>query len=475
MDRFHRVSGICAAVGVLAFGAFALLLLPAPEALAQQVRPAMTLELFNALGPEQRQAFLEERARDNTILIGVFLLFMAVMTAGMFFYAFRLHRNFLKICADNQQVAVFAQSPGGLPTGTFRGLMAAFIVLSAICFILLTIKGGPFEGFPEVMGGVLGTVLGFYFGTRTASGSQEREATRQISEVSQERNQAVVKVETSRLDKAVESVKEGLAVARTVKTVLPENIRGPAETVIAKVEDGLKVVDELRAGGNVGDAVEKAIGLVRDVSKGSGVAPLLAKAAGSFGAVLGGVVPPLAIAVAVATVAARLTGAAYERWMARVLAAPYTPALFPPTVIDANTGFVLLRKSPRFAEAFAEEIRQGNRQFIAEFVAIALSEAGSEAIQRKYPGRFASLQEVDEALQQFQQAAIELEVSKDITPEMTAEAGGTEALMRGIDRINGSPDARADLDALVLAIDKLRQADQPVEKIVRDARAEVEG
>jgi hypothetical protein len=31
------------------------------------------------------------------------------------------------------------------------------------------------------------------------------------------------------------------------------------------------------------------------------------------------------------------------------------------------------------------------------------------------------------------------------------------------------------MDALVLMIDKLRKADQPVEKLVREARQEVEG
>jgi hypothetical protein len=221
--------------------------------------------------------------------------------------------------------------------------------------------------------------------------------------------------------------------------------------------------------------VEKAIGLVKDVSKEGGVAALLAKAVGSFGVALGGTVPPLALAVTVATVAARLSGAAYERWVARVLDAPYTPALFPPTVIDANTGFVLLRKSPRFAAAFAPEIQQGDRAFILDFVQTALSDTGSEGIRDKYPGRFTTLQDIDEALDQFQQAAIELEVSKDLTGDMVADVNGVEPLMRALDRIEANPEARADMDALMLTIDKLRKADQPVEKLVREARQEVEG
>ncbi|MDQ3829966.1 MAG: hypothetical protein M3361_11810, partial [Candidatus Tectomicrobia bacterium] len=121
------------------------------------------------------------------------------------------------------------------------------------------------------------------------------------------------------------------------------------------------------------------------------------------------------------------------------------------------------------------EIQQGDRAFILDFVQTALSDAGSEALRDKYPGRFATLQEIDEALDQFQQAAIELEVSKDLTGEMVADVNGVEPLMRALDRIKANPQARADMDALMLTIDKLRKADQPVEKLVREARQEVEG
>lgn len=474
--RRHQRTGIRAAAGFL--GTLVLGLLPATGALAQQGRFPVTPDIFEKLTPAEREALLQAVAtQGNTTfwLIALFLVFVGALVAGLFFYIFRLHTNFLKLCADNHQVVVFAQAPAGLPAGTVRSLIAFFIVLTAIGLTLLTIKGGPFEGFPEVLAGVLGTVLGFYFGSRTASGAGERETTQQISQLSEQRNQAIQQTEVTRLDRTVETVKAGLVVAKTIQEVLPESLRRPAETVIGKVEGGLKVVEALKSSDNVGEAVEKAIGLAKDVSKEGGVAALLTKAAGSFGVALGGAVPPLALAVSVATVAARLTGAAYERWLARVLEAPYTPALFAPTAIDANTGFILLRKSPRFAAAFAEEMRQGDRAFLRAFLQVALSEAGSEAIRDTYPGRFATLQEIDEALQQFQQAAIELEVAKDITGEMAADVGGVEPLMRALDRIAAHPEARADMDALVLTLDKLRQADQPVETLVREARQEVEG
>lgn len=78
----------------------------------------------------------------------------------------------------------------------------------------------------------------------------------------------------------------------------------------------------------------------------------------SFTAALGSTAGPLAIAGIVAIVGARLAGSAYDRWVARVLNAPYTPELFPPTVIDAAVAMSILRASPVFAKAFASEIGQ---------------------------------------------------------------------------------------------------------------------
>ena len=462
-----------------------------PSDTVPQTPAASLAEILEELTPQNRAIVLESITRqgsNNFWLMVIFVVFIGLLSAAIFFYTFRLHVNFLKICADNNQVALFAQAPAGLPVGTIRSLIAFFIVITAIFLILFTLKGGPFAGFPEVLGGVLGTVLGFYFGSRTASSAGERATTLEMSQLTEQRNQAIVRAETTeqrnqammqaeatRLDRTLETVKEGLIVASTIKDVLPDGLRKSADVVIGKVQGGVKTVEALKSSGNVGEAVEKAIGLAKDVSSSGGIATLLAKSVGSFGVALGGAVPPLSLAISVATIAARLSGAAYERWIARVLDAPYTPALFPPTVIDANTGLVLLRKSPQLATAFADEIQQGNRAFVLEFVQTALSEVGSEAIRDKYVGRFATLQEIDEALNQFQQAAIELEVSKDITHEMASDVGGVEPLMRALDRINANPEARADMDALMLMVDKLRQAGQPVEQLMREALQEVEG
>jgi hypothetical protein len=212
MPQVHRDSAI--RVAALSLVVFTLALLavavapaqegttqpPATAELTQQERATLLAGIFEKLTPQERAAVLTNVTRQgpsNFWLMVIFLLFVGLLVAAIFFYTFRLHANFLKICSDNQQVAVFAQAPAGLPAGTIRSLIAFFIVLTAVFLILLTIRGGPFEGFPEVLGGVLGTVLGFYFGSRTASSASERETTREVSQISEQRNQANVRAEAS--------------------------------------------------------------------------------------------------------------------------------------------------------------------------------------------------------------------------------------------------------------------------------------
>jgi tetratricopeptide (TPR) repeat protein len=188
---------------------------------------------------------------------------------------------------------------------------------------------------------------------------------------------------------------------------------------------------------------------------------------------VGGAVPAVGLVIAIVTIGARLTGAAYERWMARVMSAPYTPALFDPAVIDANTALVLLGRSPKLSQVFKDELDRGDRRFLLTLTKQALSENPSDALWQGYPGRFANLGEVDAAVAEFQSAAIELEVSKDIDPTWAAAAGGLGNVMSALGRIDGNDAARADLDMAVMAMDKLRQADQPVEKLFDEARTAV--
>ena len=54
--------------------------------------------------------------------------------------------------------------PLGLPRGSVRALLAIFIVMAALVYFLL------YQDLPQALAGVLGVVIGYYFGSRTANG-----------------------------------------------------------------------------------------------------------------------------------------------------------------------------------------------------------------------------------------------------------------------------------------------------------------
>ncbi len=62
---------------------------------------------------------------------------------------------------------------------------------------------------------------------------------------------------------------------------------------------------------------------------------------------------------ALAGVSTKLAGVAYQKWKASILHLPFSPAVIPLDVVDANTGFVLFLNSPIFKKAFVREL-EGN-------------------------------------------------------------------------------------------------------------------
>ena len=168
--------------------------------------------------------------------------------------------------------------------------------------------------YPEVMVGILGSVLGFYFGSRGSSGRANEEVIEKLGRATKDRDDAVESAKKGKLSEMVAQAKNGVAVVKALSKVLPKE-------------------------------------MAKKLNEDNPIKGMLLRAVGSFGSVLGSVVPPLAIASIVIAVGSKLAGAAYNRWVARVLAAPYTPELFPPTVIDSAVAISIAQSSPIFSQA----------------------------------------------------------------------------------------------------------------------------
>lgn len=407
--------------------------------------------------------------------IGITLLIVFAAAGCVLLYLARLQQRFLSACRESHELVLFAQHPAGVPEGTVRSLLALFIVFASIGFLALAMLPVPgVKEFPELMAGILGSVLGFYFGAR-ATVPAGGHALEQVGAARAERDRALEKADRGQLETVRDNVQAGVGVARVVAKVLPAEAGSRIEQAAAVVEDGLAAVDRLRAAGGAQQALQELSGLAARLQDDSPINGVLGRAMTSFAGVLGGALPPLAIASAVVGIGSKLAGAAYDRWVARVLHAPYTPELFPPSVVDANTAISLVLQSPILRDAFAAELDRGDRRFFGELLELALSEERSEELWSRFAGRFEDRAAFEQGLAEFQRAALTTELVKDVEPAWTREIGGVDPLLSAIDQLNADPAARGDLDAMVLIADALKREGKAPDQLFEAARRQVEG
>jgi hypothetical protein len=259
--------------------------------------------------------------------------------------------------------------------------------------------------------------------------------------------------------------------AKALTRVLPAETAKKLEGIADVVDKGIAAADGLAGAGKTTEALS-TVGKAVDTLKGDNpVKNLLQRAVGSFGQALGGLVPPLAIAGVVVAIGSKLAGAAYDRWIARVLNAPYTPELFPPTVIDGSVAMGIARVSPIFSRAFASEIQAGNLSKIRTVIRDTLTDNPIDALwaQVDIATRFADQDELERGIAEVQRAAMTEEILKDMDPSEVAPVGGVDRFVAAIDRINGDQNAQRDMDALVLMMGELKKQNQPVTTVFQEA------
>jgi hypothetical protein len=436
---------------------------------------AFALPLGHVAAEEIGHRLADEIGAPTWLPVSITLLTVVAAAAGVLLYLGRLQQRFLAACQESRDIALFAQHPAGVPEGTVRSLLALFIVFASIAFIALAMLPLPgIKEFPELMSGILGSVLGFYFGARSPGITGAGQVLQRVDAAQAERDRALDEAKAGRVEQIRDQVASGVGAARAVAKVLPTEVGKQIDRVADTIDQGLVVVDRLRSAGSTEKALEQAVKLASELGQKDPVKSTLLQAASSFAGVLGGSLPPLVIASAVVAIGSRLAGAAYDRWVARVLHAPYTPELFPPTVIDASTAMTITLQSPVLKRAFAPELEQGERRFFSELVDLVLSEARIEELWQRLGPRFADRADFDEGIALFQRGAMTLETVKDLPADLAREAGGIDPLLAAVDRLYADPQARRDLDAIVLMADALKRDGRDPAAAFAEARRQLE-
>ena len=432
--------------------------------------------LLGAVWPQRVWAVEQGTPPANPSIAGLWfvltIVILFVIVALMVAYLFYLQKKFLEICRDLKQLDAFVQAPAGLPSGTIRSVLTLIIV--AFSMYLLTLQafhiGG---GLPETLAAILSTIIGFYFGSRTAGKAVEEIRQEQGKQLQEAKKEAQTDNEKTQIGVLLTKAQKGLRMSKLATEFLPKDMRQKYSNTIGTIETGINTVEKLTQAGNTVEALKQIADTFDVFKKENPVLDIVKQAGGSFGRVLGDAVPAAALITALVTVGTRLVGVAYEKWRARVLHAPFAPAVIPLQVVDANTGFTLLKKSPIFEAAFSKELDANDRRFMTEAVREFIREDQPEKLYEKYKDRFDSQEAFEAGLQEFRRAAADLELVQVIDPQSLKGVENYDKLMSYLDKLSADPQAEKDLHTLFSVAEKLQENGEPVlsifEKVTQEA------
>src|SRR5215471_4465329 len=92
--------------------------------------------------------------------------FLVVLLGVLFAYMWFLQYRYYTTCKEQNNLMLFSQSPAGLPVGTIRSVLALLIVIVGLSLTIISVFNG--RSVPETITALLGTIIGFYFGSRSS-------------------------------------------------------------------------------------------------------------------------------------------------------------------------------------------------------------------------------------------------------------------------------------------------------------------
>lgn len=399
----------------------------------------------------------------------VTMIILVLIIGGFLGYLYSLQRQYLKSCHNEKQMALFFQSPGGVPEGTIRSMLALMIVTISLFLIVISTLDRHIE-FPEVLSAILGTVLGFYFGSRSSAKDPEGAPQKQMQAMQISRDEAIAQKNQTQVATVLKKVEKGIEMTRTVMKFLPKEMQAKYGGTLGKLEQGVAVVQGLSTQ-NVAEAAGKIEEVFNVFKAENPLRDLMEKASKSLGRLLGTSVPQIALITTIVGVGTSLVGAAYERWRTRILGAPFSPAVVPLKAVDANTGFALLMRNPVFKTAFQSKLQENDRPFMVAFTEACLKKETEEIWEScKAQGTFEDRAQFEEGLGQFRQMVADMELEQEIDPEQLVEVGGYKRMAESLNKIHADPEAKADLDALITVVEGMQSHGEPVKSIMEKIR-----
>jgi hypothetical protein len=244
-----------------------------------------------------------------------------------------------------------------------------------------------------------------------------------------------------------------------------------AARALSTARDAAAALQGQQSGPGAEGALKSATDALAGLIGAQPLAPLLRAAASLLPA--GTALGPIGAVATVIGLGWQFGAAEYQRWRARVLAAPFAPQLFDAGLITPSSAELRMESCPIFARAFKDEAARPG--FFADLLTkIGQDDAGARlwaeygADAARFPGGQA---ELEAGLQEFRAALLADLAARDATPEKIAAAlapllpapgalPSTEQVNRLMDQAGKAgedqPEARAAFEALVMLTGHLR-------------------
>ena len=402
---------------------------------------------------------------------------------------------------DKESMAGLKDLPMALPEGTVRAVLALIVAVIGLPLLLFSKSLGLTDAIGGYVNGIITGVFGFYFGTRTTglptqavsqiteAQGRARDAERDKQQAVQERNQAVAEKQTAvasttvqvatvalqlaasdrggKFAQLLDVVQRHSAIADTLlnvigpalpKDMLPKELAGTlagAQAVLAAVKG---VSKETATDDHVTQLESAAAALLSGVSpadtSGSGLGALLTQAAPLLGALP---IPGLGAVAGLGmllSVGMRLGSAEFQRWRARVLAAPIATGLIEFATVTPDDVRAAMRDAPVFKRVlgpvsesdgfYADLCDKVQRDDAVELLLTAFGPAG------KAP-RFGTQLELETGLSELRLVLLARRAANDIRPNTVSDAAGLLAGAAHPDLRPPQALTQADAEAIVAA------------------------
>ena len=479
-------------------------------ALAGAAAHADTGAVLSAVAPTGRVHWVLDLDSVYPLLV---LLAVVGFTGVLFRYIWGLRNQISGAIVDarvddavrTNVLSGYSDWPLGLPRGTVRAVLALVIVFGSVGMLAISTAVPQKYKFPDALVGILGAILGFYFGKNGAStdgqavaavaaaNSDARDAIKQAGAAQAQSRDAQAQTVAAqqalqdtrakhdalagdRLDDIAGDLQGAVDVGRSLAQVLPGKFGQSIATATQVVSNTLATVGDLRKG-DLSGAVQQATSMVSQVAPNLPVVSVLAKAAQAIGPILGGSIPPLALITTIIGIGSKLGAVAYAHWVARIMDQPYTPEQISPKLFDSNAAISVISQVPAVLKAFRPQLAAGDRELAVDVVRLGLAGDGGEALVAKYPQAFAGLAQasIESAVGDLQKAALDFVLGNEVPADAAKDVGGLGPLLKAVDKVRGNPDSSAALDLVMTTAKTLEGAQKHPETEFGNAAALLSG